>query len=109
MQRVGYWIFLALAVAMAVVAIALGITRVIEGEMLYALSNTVGVLALAALLYGGAAYFRASGGDKGPQPGAGDEAGDADVEARGAGDTGDTERVDHIDQAAQAEEEGQPS
>ena len=108
MQRVGYWIFLALAVAMAVVAIALGIMRVIEGEMLYALSNTVGVLALAALLYGGAAYFRASGGDKGPQPGAGD----ADVEAGGAedsGDSGDTERVDHIDQAAQAEEEGQPS
>ena len=105
MQRVGYWIFLALAVAMAVVAIALGILRVIEGEMLYALSNTVGVLALAALLYGGAAYFRASGGDKGPQPGAGD----ADVEAGGAEDSGDTERVDHIDQAAQAEEEGQPS
>lgn len=105
MQRVGYWIFLALAVAMAVVAIALGIMRVIEGEMLYALSNTVGVLALAALLYGGAAYFRASGGDKGPQPGAGD----ADVEAGGAEDSGDTERVDHIDQAAQAEEEGQPS
>ena len=105
MQRVGYWTFLALAVAMAVVAIALGILRVIEGEMLYALSNTVGVLALAALLYGGAAYFRASGGDKGPQPGAGD----ADVEAGGAEDSGDTERVDHIDQAAQAEEEGQPS
>ena len=110
MRRIAYWIFLALSVGMAVVALALGVMRVIEGELLYAVSNVLGVLALAALLYGGASYFKGSGKDASAADAdsAEDDHGAADSADEGSTDA--SERVDHIDQAAEAseaEEDGQ--
>ena len=112
MRTVGYWTFLALAAVVAVLAVALGLMRLIDGEMLYALSNTLGVLVLAGLLYGGAYYFRDDSDDpvQGDAAESGVEGSDGEPVGEPSGETeektphepAEGERVDHIDRAAQA-------